>query len=246
MRVHVCTAPVSPGHPTTTLVVDGVLAVDAGGLGWFAPPAELARVAHVLLTHTHIDHVAGLPIFLDTVYGLAAPPPTVAATAVTLAALRAHVFNNTIMPDFVELGRHIPPFLVERELTPGTPTRLGRYEVTAHEVTHTVPTVAYVIDDGTDAVAVVTDTAPVPELIARLAATPRLRTVYLESSFPVAEAALAVLTCHLTTVQFLEAAATLESAGVRVVPIHVKPRYAAEITAELRAASRANVELPAG
>jgi len=243
MRVHVCRAADCPGHPTTTLVVDGELALDAGGLGWFAPPAAQARVRFVLLTHAHIDHVAGLPVFIDNVYRLSAEPPTVLGTAETLAALQSHVFNDTLMPDFVELGRRMAPFFRTQVLTPGVPVTLGRYAATPHAVDHTVPTLAYTIDDGTGVIAVVTDTAPVPELVERLAATPQLRAVYLEASFPTRLADLAALTKHHTAADFLAVAERLAHAGVPVTPIHVKPRYAAEVLAELRAAGRANVVL---
>ena len=244
MRVHVCRpAADCPGHPTTTLVIDGELAIDAGALGWFAPPAEQARVRYVLLTHAHIDHVAGLPVFIDNVYQLSAEPPTVLGTPATLAALRSHVFNDTLMPDFVELGRRMAPFFHARPLTVGEPVALGRYTATPHAVDHTVPTVAYTLDDGDGAIAVVTDTAPVPELVERLAAWPRLAAVYLEASFPTRMADLAALTRHHTAADFLSVAARLEAAGVPVHPIHVKSRYAAEVLAELRAAQRANVVL---
>ena len=241
MRVHVCRTAGCPGHPTTTLVVDGELAVDAGALGWFAPPAEQARVRHVLLTHAHVDHVAGLPVFVDNVYRLAAEPPAVYAGPATLAALRSHVFNDTLMPDFVELGRRMAPFLSLRPLAAGVPVAVGRYAVTPFDVDHTVPTLAYLIDDGTECVAVVTDTAPLPALVETLAAWPRLTAVYLEASFPARLGDLAAVTKHLTTADFLAAAARLP--GVRVVPIHVKPRHAGEVVAELRAAGRANVDL---
>ena len=160
-----------------------------------------------------------------------------------MAALRTHVFNDTLMPDFVELGRRMPPFFHTRAVTPGVPVTLGRYAVTPHAVDHTVPTVAFTIDDGTEVVAVVTDTAPVPDLIERLAAWPRLAGVYLEASFPARLSDLARLTKHLTTADFLAAAARFEVAGVPVYPIHVKPRHAPEVLAELRGAGRANVVL---
>ena len=243
MRVHVCRAADCPGHPTTTLVIDGELAIDAGALGWFAPPAEQARVRAVLLTHAHIDHVAGLPVFIDNVYQLRDEPPTVLGTPATLAALQSHVFNDTLMPDFVELGRRMAPFFRTQALTAGVAVALGRYAATPHAVDHTVPTVAYTIDDGTEAVAVVTDTAPVPELVERLASWPRLTRVYLEASFPARLAELAAVTKHHTAADFLAAAARLGAAGVAVVPIHVKPRYAAEVLAELRDARLANVVL---
>ena len=49
----------------TSYVINDTLAVDAGSLGLMATPAEQKRVQHVLITHTHIDHVGSLPIFVE-------------------------------------------------------------------------------------------------------------------------------------------------------------------------------------
>src|SRR5688572_22287992 len=104
MRVQVVGAAAdAAGHPLSTFVVDGVLAVDAGALGWFADPAAQAAVRDVLLTHSHADHIAGLPPFIETVYQLAPDAPTVHAPEPTLRALRDHVFNGVLMPDFVAM-----------------------------------------------------------------------------------------------------------------------------------------------
>jgi ribonuclease BN (tRNA processing enzyme) len=224
MRVRVPGGGAAGGFPLTGCLIDGDLAVDAGNLGWAGPPDELARVRHVLLSHSHLDHVAGLPVFLDTVYGLAPRPPAVWGLPHTLGCLRADVFNDRLMPDFVTLSERMPPFLTLHELTPDVPTAVGRFTVTPLMLDHPVPTVGFVIDDGTTSLAVLTDTRPVPAVFARLAAWPRLKLVLLEASFPDHLAGLAATTGHLTAGQFRAAAAAL---GVPVRAIHVKPRWAA-------------------
>lgn len=226
-----------PGHATSTFLIDGVLSVDAGGLGWAGPPSDLTRVTDILLTHAHLDHTAGLPVFIDTVYGLAPTPPNVYALPETLADLRAHMFNGRLMPDFIALGERLPPFMTLCPVPVGVAFPVGRYAVTAWPVVHTVPTVAYLVDDGKTAAAFVTDTAPVPEVIAAIGRHPRLKTLYLEATFPDAQADLATVSGHLTVSQYL-ALAELVPRSVRVRPIHIKPKFAAEVTAELRRGRR--------
>lgn len=229
MRVDVLAAATAGlGHPLSTFLIDDVLALDAGALGWARPPEELARVRHVLLTHSHIDHTGGLAVFLDTVYGLAPVPPAVYAPQATLDSLRADLFNDRVMPDFVTLSQVLPPFLTLHAVPELTPFAVGDYEVTAFPLDHVVPTVAYLVDDGRDAIALVTDTAPVPAVLDVIGAHPRLRTVYLEASFPDSHAFLAGISKHLTASEHLAMAARLP-AGVRVVPVHIKPRFAAEV-----------------
>ncbi|MGL6073255.1 MAG: MBL fold metallo-hydrolase [Fimbriiglobus sp.] len=230
MKVQVLTSPVCPGHATTGLVVDGRVAIDAGGLGWFASVEEQAKIGHILLTHAHIDHIAGLPILVDNVYQMTQTPPTIFATAETWAALRAHLFNDVLMPDFIRLGEHNPEFLRPVVIAPKVPFHFGPYIATAYRVDHTIPTVAYTLDDGQEIIGILTDSLPQPELLAYWARLPRLAAIYLEASFPTRLLDLAQLTKHHTASDFL---AAKQSLSVPVYPIHIKPRYAAEVLVEL-------------
>ena len=49
-------------------LINDTLAVDAGGLGFYGSPEQQARVKHVLISHTHADHVASLPIFVENAF----------------------------------------------------------------------------------------------------------------------------------------------------------------------------------
>ena len=233
MRVELLAAgPAGVGHALSTFLIDGVLALDAGALGWALPPESLARIRHVLLTHSHIDHIAGLPVFLDIVYGMTDSPPMVYGLEATLDCLKRDLFNDRLMPDFVALSKLLPPFLTLCPIPETGSFAVGDYTVTAFPLVHTVPTVAYLVDDGTDAIALVTDTAPVPQVIDAIGTHSRLRTVYLEASFPDAMQPLARVSKHLTASEHLHLAARLPQ-GVEVVPVHVKPRFAAEVWREL-------------
>lgn len=233
MRVQIAPSPAAagPGHALSTFLIDDTLAIDAGGLGMGWPPDALARIHDVFITHSHIDHLAGLAVFLDTIYDLS-PPPTIHALATTLRAIREDLFNDRLFPDFVKLSRIMPPFLTLSEVDPEIPISVGKYTITPIAVHHTVPTVNYLIDDGETVLAILTDTAPVPNVFARVAATPRLGAVLLECSFPSSQARLADISKHLIPSQFCDAVGVLPSA-VPVYAIHIKPRFYAEIVAEL-------------
>jgi ribonuclease BN (tRNA processing enzyme) len=235
----------TPGHPLTGFVIDGRLAIDAGPLGGVGTPDEQAQIADVLLTHAHIDHVAGLPVFLDNVYRMRHPCPAVHALPDTLDAIQTDVFNDRLMPDFIGMSRRMEPFVSVHPVTPNMPFAVGRYTVTPIPLRHTIPTVGYLIDDKTDAVAILTDTGPIPEVLAAVVKWPRLRAVFLECSFPNELEELARVTQHQTVSQFV-AGARLFPPGVRVYAVHVKPRYWDQVTAELTSASVPNVEVGIG
>lgn len=68
LRVLGCSGGIGGRHlRTTSLLVDHDVLIDAGtGLADLST-AELAVIDHVFLTHTHLDHIASLPLMLDTV-----------------------------------------------------------------------------------------------------------------------------------------------------------------------------------
>ncbi len=62
MRVQVlgCSGGIGAGLRTTALRIDDDILVDTGtGIGDL-PLAEIRRIEHVFLTHSHLDHTAGL------------------------------------------------------------------------------------------------------------------------------------------------------------------------------------------
>ncbi|MDB2577320.1 hypothetical protein N9Z54_09015 [Planctomycetota bacterium] len=74
----VVSAPRVPAQPLTSFVVEGAgagpLAVDAGSLGLVGEPTEMARIAGLVLTHAHIDHVASLPMWVEALLSLDRAP----------------------------------------------------------------------------------------------------------------------------------------------------------------------------
>jgi ribonuclease BN (tRNA processing enzyme) len=107
-----------------------------------------------------------------------------------------------------------------------------------------VPTLGLVVDDGTTAVAFPSDTGPTSAFWHHLAAAPRLDAVFLEVSFPDSLADLATLTGHHCPASFAAEIRKLDR-PVRWIVVHRKPRYAAQIAAELAALACPNVELVA-
>ena len=102
IRVLGCSGGIAAGCRTTAFLVDDDLLVDAGtGLGDLSLD-ELAQIDHILLSHSHLDHVLGVPLLADSVIRRRAgrPPIQVHGLSATLAALRDHVLNGVICPDF--------------------------------------------------------------------------------------------------------------------------------------------------
>jgi ribonuclease BN (tRNA processing enzyme) len=224
----------APLQYLTTLLVNDAVAFDAGSLGFYGTPAEQARVRHVFLTHAHIDHLASLPIFLENVSDDSGTCPTVFAPEPVLDVLRNDLLNDRLFPDFVRLSRDGPPLVRLEAVEPGRPVRAGGLTVTAVPVDHVVPTVGYLIDDGTAAIAFVTDTAPSDAIWEAANRTPNLKAVFLELTFPESVTWLARVAKHLTPSLFAAEVRKLRP-GVPVHVIHLKARYRDQAVRELAA-----------
>lgn len=217
---------------STTLVND-VLAIDAGCLGLAAVERQ-QRVQSILLTHSHLDHTATLPLFLDTVYQAGPACPTVYAGADVIAALQTHFFNDVVWPDLIRLGGEESPFVRFVELVDRQPVLIHGLTVTPVALNHVVPTWGFLIDDGAAAIAWISDTAPTEAIWGFIDRHPRIQAVFLECAFPRSMQWLADKARHLTPATF---SGELAKTRVRptIIAVHLKPAFTEQTTVELTA-----------
>ena len=225
-----------------SFLVNEAVAIDAGPLGLLADLDRQRRVRHVFLTHEHIDHLATLPIFLENVYEQGPDCVEILAAADVLDFVHRDIFNGRVWPDFFELSTASDAFVRVMPLEPGIPVTRAGLSITPLPVSHGVPTLGLLVDDGRAAVAFPSDTGPTDAFWRHLAAAPRLDAVFLEVSFPNSLAELATLTGHHCPATFATEIRKLDR-PVRWIVVHRKPRYAAEIAAELEALDLPRVEL---
>ena len=70
VRVLGCSGAIAQGCRTTSFLINHNILIDAGtGVGDLTLE-EMRRIDHVFLTHSHLDHVAALPLMLDSVSSL--------------------------------------------------------------------------------------------------------------------------------------------------------------------------------
>jgi ribonuclease BN (tRNA processing enzyme) len=149
VRVLGCSGAIAKDCRTTSFLIDHDILVDAGtGVGDLTLD-EMKQVDQVLLTHAHLDHCAALPLMIDAVAGLRGGKPLVVyALAQTIAALRGHLFNNLIWPDFTRIPTIASPFLIFQEIEIGRRLQFGQRMVEVMPAVHTVPACGYAITSG--------------------------------------------------------------------------------------------------
>jgi ribonuclease BN (tRNA processing enzyme) len=215
-------------------LINDSVAIDAGCLGFFGTALEQSRVRHVFISHTHIDHVASLPIFLENCFDGRTDCVRLYASETVIDCLRRDMFNGRIWPDFIGMSSPETPFVEVVPIVSGQELVVDGLTVTVVGVDHLVPTLGFVIDDGKTTIVIPSDTGPTDEIWRVASAKPNLKAVILEAAFPNRMDALAKISRHLTPIDFGREAAKVPP-GVTFLAVHIKSRFRGEVIKELHA-----------
>lgn len=233
VRVLGCSGAIARDCRTTAFLVDEHILVDAGtGVGDLTVE-EMLTIDHVLLTHCHLDHIAALPLMLDAVGTRRNKPVTLHALPETIAALRQHIFNGIIWPDFSCLPNSQTPFMRYSPLTTGQQLELAGIAVEVLPAVHTVPAVGYALHGNKGWWAFSGDTGPNPALWQRLSSM-HVAMLVIETAFSDQEQELAHRSQHLAPSMLLNELAQWNPQHPCPVHItHAKPLEASVILNEI-------------
>lgn len=213
-------------------VFDDCVAIDAGSLALAITPVQRAKIRNVVLTHSHLDHIATLPIFIDDLFGELKQPIRVHATSETINALEEHIFNWQIFPRFSELQNEYGPVLEYSPFTMRERFTVDHLELTAIPVSHQISTAGFIISDQSKTIAFTSDTSKTNELWDSLNNLKQLDALLIECALPDSKINLAIAAQHLTP-QTLQTEILKLEHQCRILVINLKPMYRAEITQEL-------------
>jgi ribonuclease BN (tRNA processing enzyme) len=207
---------------TTSFLLENDVLIDAGsGVGDLSL-AELARIDHVFVTHSHLDHITSIPFLVDTVGGMRAQPIVVHATAATIEILRNHIFNWSIWPDFSQIPSPEAPYLRFQEIVLGKTVTVGGCQITPLPAVHTVPAVGYHLDSGRGSLVFTGDTGPNDALWKVINRIRNLKVLIIETAFANKERQLAEISRHLCPSMLAEELAKMEGRP-EVWITHLKP-----------------------
>ena len=132
-----------------SILLDGVLALDAGALASSLSLSEQGKLKAILLSHSHVDHILGLASLSMHAFLIDA---TVEVYAIknTIATLTTHVFNGVVHPDFTRMPSVEKPSLRFHPLEIYEPQTIDGYTILAFPAYHTAPAVGYQVtfEDG--------------------------------------------------------------------------------------------------
>ena len=223
-------------------VIDDTIAIDAGCIGFMSPVDEQRRIEHIFLSHTHIDHIASLPIFVDNVYAPGPDCVTIYGNSEVLECLRCDIFNDRVWPDMIQLSVVESPFMKLVEIEHGKPIEVNGLKITPIDLDHIVPTLGFVIESPNASVVFVSDTSPTQTIWDIANQTPNLKAAFLEASFPNSMDWLAEKAKHLTPEMFQDESQKLQR-DATIIAVHIKPAYEEAIIAELEKLDMPNLRI---
>jgi ribonuclease BN (tRNA processing enzyme) len=237
IRVLGCSGSIAAGSRTTSFLIDETVLIDAGtGVGDLTLD-EMSLVDHIFVTHSHLDHVLSIGLLADSVTRRRAsqnrPPVLVHALPATIAALKLHVLNGVIWPDFTRLPTPDAPVLAFRPLEIGDVVVVAGRRIEALSAAHTVPAVGYAVHGSEGAWVFTGDTGPNPALWQRLSSL-RVQALVIETAFGDDERELAGISGHLCPAMLGAELARLP-AGVDVYITHIKPGEVDAVMSEIAA-----------
>ena len=134
----------SKGTRLTSLLIDGTLAIDAGGLTSALSLREQEKIKTVLLTHHHFDHSRDL-VTLAANTGYRQEQLVVYGLRYTLDIVTNCLLDGKMYINFLEYPNKHKPTVVLEAIEPYGRKAVAGYDVLALPAEHSVPTVGYQI-----------------------------------------------------------------------------------------------------
>lgn len=231
----------SPDCSTTCLLINDTIALDAGSLAQALPLERQRVVKNVVLSHAHVDHIASLPFFIENTYSSNGGPIRIHASRATIYAVRRHLLNNSVWPDFTRLPNNLLPKVKFRELAEEVSTVIDGVRFTPFSATHTIPTFGFLIEEGDSTILWSSDTGPTTRLWELANQASRLEAILLDTSFDNSMDGIAEASLHLTPRTLGQEIEKLEG-DVPILLHHLKPPCVGRIREEIHDMDLPNVD----
>jgi ribonuclease BN (tRNA processing enzyme) len=249
MKVNIlgCSGSEAIGHNPPGFLVNDVMMLDAGTITAALTIDEQSKITDVLISHTHLDHIKSLLFLADNVIGRIEKPVNIRAIPEVIDAIRKHLMNNIIWPDFTKIPtvkNPANPVLAYAPMLIGEAVSIAGLRVKAIPMNHPVPAVGFLVNDDKSSFMYSADTGPNEGLWKEAGKADNLSAIIVDTSFPNSLDSIANASGHFTPAQLHH---DLNEAQINLnVPIyiyHIKPVYQKKVVSELKDLGRKNVQI---
>ena len=223
---------VSPGFRATSYLIDGKLLLDAGSVASGIQIEEQSNIDHILISHAHLDHISDLAFLADNCFGLKGKPFEIYANSPVREAIKTHLLNDVIWPDFTALPTKENPTLRIHDIKPLMQLVLGDYRIMPIPVNHSTGALGFIIERKNASVVFTQDTGPTDKIWEYAHEIKNLKAIFTEVSFPNSMEKVAVASQHHTPASMKEEIKKMP----KDVPIflgHLKPNFQSQLFKEI-------------
>jgi len=209
--------------------------IDAGNI--MAALGENAlHVNRIFFSHSHLDHIIDSAFLMDNSFAQRSEPLYLYGLPETLDALKKHIFNGDIWPDFSEINLigQEQASVVYVEIEAGKCYFIEEgITLTPILANHTVACCGYLIEQNNSGIVYTGDTYKNPLLWNFINERPFIKGMIIDVSFPNHLSKIAYASKHLTPKLLAEEIASLTHKTLHVYINHLKPFYVDQIREEL-------------
>jgi cAMP phosphodiesterase len=223
---------VSPGFKATSYLIDGKLLIDAGSVASGIQIQEQSFIENILISHAHLDHISDIAFLADNCFGLKDRPFEIYANSPIIAAIKKHLLNDILWPDFTALPNKENPTLRFNTVEPGKQLVLGDYKIIPVPVNHQEGALGFIVERKGSSIVFTQDTGPTDLIWEYAKNAKNLKAIFTEVSFPNFLSKVAHDSQHHTP-------ATMKSEIKKMpkdVPIflgHLKPNFQSQLFKEI-------------
>jgi cAMP phosphodiesterase len=214
-------------------VLDDCVAIDAGSLAMSVNDTQRKGIRDIVLTHAHLDHIAGLPLFIDDLFATVTEPIRVHSTQAVIDVLERDVFNWSVYPRFSELSNEFGKIMEYRPFEPGSQFSVKHLTVREAAVNHKVPNSGFFVSDGSTTVAFTGDTAEMSVFWDVANATENILALMIECAFPNELADLAAISHHMTPEKLRNELMKFKHDESSIYIVNIKPMYRDAVVSQL-------------
>jgi cAMP phosphodiesterase len=223
----------SPRQHLACLIVNDRVAIDAGSLAFAVSDAQRNSIRDIVLTHAHLDHIAGLPLFIDDLFATLESPIRIYAADDVINILERDIFNWDVYPKFSELNNENGPVIEYITFKEGEGFNVDSLTFQPVAVNHKVPSFGFIVRDGQSAFAITGDTTSMEGFWEFVNNDPSVRSVLIECAFPDELGHIAERSYHMTPSLLRCELKKLRREDCEIHVINIKPMYREQVVREL-------------
>jgi ribonuclease BN (tRNA processing enzyme) len=129
-----------------SILIDGVLAIDAGGLTSSLSLREQKKIKSILLTHEHFDHIKDIPLLALNLFRMKRTVNIYSLPSI-YSTIKKHLLNGQVYPELHGLPAE-KPTVNFRRIVPLQERKIEEYQVMAVPVKHHLHSVGYQVCNG--------------------------------------------------------------------------------------------------